>query len=85
MIKLLIDAYNDSILSIHLIKQIRNPLQDSVIKFNYVDESYLIFNYFVPDCTFFYDLQEERLFYDYIHIFNSSIYLIRINTTHFIF
>ncbi|CAD8109491.1 unnamed protein product [Paramecium primaurelia] len=83
MIKIQIDVHNNSILSFHLTKQIRNPKVEYQSTFYYVDENYLIMNY-LKKTMFFYDLQEDRLFYDYIYRLKSDIQMIRINTTHFI-
>ncbi|CAD8107051.1 unnamed protein product [Paramecium primaurelia] len=85
MIKLNINIQDGFIISYHLQKEIRNQLLDNQYIFDYVDENYLVLNLKQVQGTLLYDLQEDRLFYDYNYFTLHQIQITRINTTHFTF
>ncbi|CAD8107905.1 unnamed protein product [Paramecium sonneborni] len=69
-------------------KLIRNKnsinLQDKFI-LHYLDENYLILKQIPTNTYFFYQLKEERKFYDYFYKSLDLMYIKRVNNTHFIF
>ncbi|CAD8179771.1 unnamed protein product [Paramecium pentaurelia] len=85
IMRLQIDVQNNSIISFLLTKQIRQPVSDLSFQLDYVDENYLLFTSLYRNVTFFYDIQEDRLFYDFIYRLNYYIQIIKLNITHFIF
>ncbi|CAK69827.1 unnamed protein product (macronuclear) [Paramecium tetraurelia] len=85
MIQLQINIQNGSICSFQVREQIRNPLLDFDFKPDYMDENYLILKQLNQNITYYYDLQEEREYYDTIYRKNSHIETLKVNTTHFIF
>ncbi|CAD8125985.1 unnamed protein product [Paramecium sonneborni] len=85
IINISIDIQNGSIIHQQLTKYIRNPVSFFQLKVEYVDLNYLVFKQIQQNRTFFYVLQEERIYYDYIYRLDSQIQIISFNTTHFIF
>ncbi|CAD8166655.1 unnamed protein product [Paramecium octaurelia] len=85
MIQLQINIQNSSIFSFEIRKQIRHPSLNFDFKPDYIDENYLIVKQLNQNVAYYYDLQEEREYYDTIYRLNSHIKTLRVNTTHFIF
>ncbi|CAD8214063.1 unnamed protein product [Paramecium octaurelia] len=89
LFQLNINQKNDKI-ELLLQKQFRNQIpynnsqnQDMIIQ--YIDDTHIILKQTQNALSHFYDVQEDRQFYDYFHktMFNREI--IRLNTTHLIF
>ncbi|CAD8113001.1 unnamed protein product [Paramecium primaurelia] len=71
-------------------KQIRNVItiksfQDQDFIIEYIDDNILVLQQTTDNMYQFYDLRENRKFYDYFHKSIFFMEIIRLNTTHFIF